>query len=370
MALTASETEKQLEETITVPTRVRGWRSKWPRRRHGTAQDQRRFLYPRVRDGLAAHHPRPRARRIVRGVRNHRRHSGVSGRGAGIFLSRHPHLSQFEIAIAGEVPQFLNSYVSDDDTEVRANLTNPDLRGPDDLKLLPRDLIQIQRTWVLSGAQLYQQISIRNFACATVKVALDFVIAADFKDTFEVRGITRRKHGETLPPKISGNAIEYRYAGLDGIKRSTTISFSKKPAKLTESIASFPLALKRDASIEMEIRVEARHDLRRSNGKIIVPRNFGDALTIRRSEVGEVTSQFTRITSSNQLTNSLLERSLGDLAALTTATDRGHYIMAGIPWFATLFGRDSIITALSVLPFFPRLRRSSSHPRFASGHRK
>ncbi|HXN85921.1 MAG TPA: glycogen debranching N-terminal domain-containing protein, partial [Candidatus Binataceae bacterium] len=273
----------------------------------------------------------------------------------GFFYRDTRHLSQFEIAIAGEVPQFLNSYVSDDDTEVRANLTNPDLRGKDNLKLLPRDLIHLQRTWVLCGQQLFQQILIRNFASSTVKIALDFAIGADFKDTFEVRGITRKKHGDIEAPKISGTSIEYRYDGLDGIKRSTTISFSERPAKLTESSASFPLALKRDDSIEMEIRVEARQDHPRPNGKIIVPRSFGDALVQRRAEVSEVTSQFTRITSSNQLTNTLLERSLGDLAALTTATERGHYIMAGIPWFATLFGRDSIITALSVLPFFPEI---------------
>ena len=115
------------------------------------------------------------------------------------------------------------------------------------------------------------------------------------------------------------------------------------------------LSLKRDASMEMEIRVEARQDQPRANGKIVVPRAFGDALERRRREVGAVASGFTRITTSNQITNSLIERSLGDLAALTTVSERGNSIMAGIPWFATLFGRDSIITALSVLPFFPEL---------------
>jgi glycogen debranching enzyme len=355
VALAASESDKLIEETITVPTRVRDGGQNG--RGDGAALRRISGDFYILASAMAS-------RRTTRVLAQGESFAVFETTGdilecpvdaLGFFYRDTRHLSQFEIAIAGEVPQFLNSYVSDDDTEVRANLTNPDLRGPDNLKLLPRDLIQIQRTWVLSGPQLFQQISIRNFASSMVKVALDFVIAADFKDTFEVRGITRRKHGETQPPKISGNAIEYGYAGLDGIKRSTTVSFSKKPAKLTESIASFPLALKRDASIEMEIRVEARHDQPRSNGKIVVPRSFGDALALRRSEVGKVTSQFTRITSSNQLTNSLLERSLGDLAALTTATDRGHYIMAGIPWFATLFGRDSLITALSVLPFFPEI---------------
>jgi glycogen debranching enzyme len=36
-------------------------------------------------------------------------------------------------------------------------------------------------------------------------------------------------------------------------------------------------------------------------------------------------------------------------------SSEGQFSMAGIPWFATLFGRDSILTALFVLPFNPAL---------------
>ena len=56
-----------------------------------------------------------------------------------------------------------------------------------------------------------------------------------------------------------------------------------------------------------------------------MPRAFGDALQRRRREVGEVASGFTRITTSSQIANSLIERSLGDLAALTTVNERGHH---------------------------------------------
>jgi glycogen debranching enzyme len=273
----------------------------------------------------------------------------------GFFYRDTRHLSCFEVSLAGEAPYFLNSYVSDDNTEVRANLTNPDFLGADDAKLLPRDLIQIQRTWVLSDARLFQRFAIRNFAPATVKIQLDFALGADFRDMFEVRGQTRKKRGELHAAKVDGKSIEFRYTGLDQIGRSTLVSFSHKPASLSESNATFMLSLKRDASMEMEIGIEARHDQPRANGKIVVPRNFGDALARRQLEVRGIANGFTRITTSNQIANSLIARSLGDLAALTTVSERGNTIMAGIPWFATLFGRDSIITALSVLPFFPDL---------------
>jgi glycogen debranching enzyme len=51
-------------------------------------------------------------------------------------------------------------------------------------------------------------------------------------------------------------------------------------------------------------------------------------------------------------------RSLVDLAALrfTTRTLPGRALpAAGLPWFMTLFGRDSILTSLQALPFVPEL---------------
>ena len=64
--------------------------------------------------------------RIVRDLRNHGDILDSPLEALGFFYRDTRHLSCFEIGIAGEVPHFLNSYVSDDNTEVRANLTNPD----------------------------------------------------------------------------------------------------------------------------------------------------------------------------------------------------------------------------------------------------
>jgi len=358
LASTASESEKQRESTIEVPTRVRESGS------NGRKAQRVRSSLRRISGDFYILASAMASRRTTRVLAEGESFAVFESTGdivdspleaLGFFYRDTRHMSCFEISIAGEVPHFLNSWVSDDNTEVRANLTNPDLLGADDAKLLPRDLIQIQRSWVLNHARLFQRIAIRNFAPATVKIEMNFALGADFRDMFEVRGLSRKKRGESHDAKVDQKSIEFRYTGLDRISRSTIVNFSHKPASLSESNASFMLSLKRDASMEMDIGVEARQDPARSNGKIVVPRNFGDALHIRRHEVTDVASGFTRITTSNQIANSLIARSLGDLAALTSVNESGNIIMAGIPWFATLFGRDSIITALSVLAFFPEL---------------
>ena len=362
VASTGSESPKhspkRSEDTIVVPTRIRDSRS------NGSAAAVVRSSLRRISGDFYILASALSSHRTTRVLAQGESFAVFENSGdivespveaLGFFYRDTRHLSRCEIGIAGEIPHFLNSYASDDNTEVRANLTNPDLRGENDDKLLPRDLIEIQRSWALSGPRLFQRITIRNFATATVKIELDFAIGADFRDMFEVRGLTRKKRGEMHDPQVKGNSIEFRYSGLDNIERSTSVTFSRKPTRLSESGASFMLSLKHEAAMEMEVGFEARQHQPQSNGRIVVPRNFGDALTSRRHEIEGVVKGFTRVSTSNQIANSLLARSLGDLAALTTANQRGHTIMAGIPWFATVFGRDSLITALSVLPFFPEL---------------
>ena len=56
------------------------------------------------------------------------------------------------------------------------------------------------------------------------------------------------------------------------------------------------------------------------------------------------------------------QRSLVDLAALrfSPVSLPGHYLpAAGLPWFMTMFGRDSIFTSLQALPFTPELARTT-----------
>jgi glycogen debranching enzyme len=273
----------------------------------------------------------------------------------GFFYRDTRHLSGFEIAIAGEIPHLLNSYMSSDNAELRANLTNPDLRTRGDLVALPRNSIQIERSWTLCASTLFQWIVIRNYAPSPVSFELDFIFAADFADMFEVRGVSRKRKGRRLTPLVGTSHVEFRYLGLDAIARSTRISFNRKPRRISAAGASFSLNFARDASVELEVQVQARQGHADSSRSGLRPRAFAQALRRRRDELKALRTGFARIATASEPVNATIERSLADLLALTTVDARGCHIVAGIPWFATIFGRDSLITALSVLPFCPEL---------------
>jgi len=64
-----------------------------------------------------------------------------------------------------------------------------------------------------------------------------------------------------------------------------------------------------------------------------------------------------RVQSDNDLFNLTLDRGASDLRLLLNdgPRDDERYLAAGVPWFTTLFGRDSIIAAFQCLPFQPAL---------------
>jgi glycogen debranching enzyme len=83
--------------------------------------------------------------------------------------------------------------------------------------------------------------------------------------------------------------------------------------------------------------------------------SFDHSLAIRRAEIEASQAAWARLSASNELFDSFLKRSQADLLSLISRAGHGGFMMAGIPWFATLFGRDSIITAMAILPFNPEV---------------
>jgi glycogen debranching enzyme len=273
----------------------------------------------------------------------------------GFFHRDTRYLSRFELKIAVEIPYLLNSYLSDDHAQLRVNLTNPDLQVHGGAIGLARNSIQIERSWVLDGAQMFHRVTLRSYAPAPVTMELDFAYDADFADTFEVRGTKRLRRGEFFPPAVNGASVRLSYRGLDGITRLTEVLFDPPPPTLGIHEASYLLNLRPDEPMTLEIRITGDAEPRTAAEKPARLPVFEDAREARCREIERLQAEYARISTSNELFNSLLRASCADLAMISSRTERGHFILAGIPWFATLFGRDSIITALSLLPFNPSL---------------
>ncbi len=297
----------------------------------------------------------------------------------GFFHRDTRYLSRFELQAAGQAPYFLNSFLSDDKAQFRANLTNPDLSNRAGVIELPRNSVQIERSWALDHSALVHRLVIRNYTREPVTLAFDFLFGVDFADLFEVRGVARKRHGRMRRPEISARAITFAYRGLDGADRQTEIRFSQTPRKLDARRAHFPLRLAAESESEIEARIaghstaeafpsERNHPANngaRSRAIAAPPRRpatgrgkaagFHGTLDARRAEIAALQSGWTRFSAGNELIDDLLRRSQADLTSIVSHGAAGTFIMAGIPWFATLFGRDSIVTALSVLPFNPGL---------------
>jgi glycogen debranching enzyme len=271
----------------------------------------------------------------------------------GFFHRDTRHLSRFELKIADETPYYLNSSASSEKAQLRINLSNPELGFVGGKIELQRNSIQIERNWVIAGAALFHKVTLRNFARVPVQIPLDFLFDVDFADVFEVRGFRRGQRGYQGEPISTGSVITFPYRGLDGVRRFTRILFEAPPSTLEAGRASFLFTLKRGEQMDFEVRIVGGCE--EIDAASRTPLRFGDALAQRRFEIASLDAGWVRISASHDALELLLHRSAADLTSMVRFAPEGTFLMAGIPWFATLFGRDSILTALFALPFNPAL---------------
>jgi glycogen debranching enzyme len=261
---------------------------------------------------------------------------------AGIFHEDTRYLSGSYLLIDGHRPLLLSSTLQDDNAVLTVDLANPDIYRGDEL-VLSRETLHVTRTKFLWQAACYERIAVENFDSKPHRTRLLLWFAADFADLFEVRGMQRAARG-TCRSEVKGRAgILYHYKGLDGVDRYTDIEFGQPPARLDARHADFDMMLEPGGRWSCVVVARFGPDpFRRTD-------EFVTALVAARRSLRKRAAQTAAVSTSNEVLNQVLCRSVADLSMLVTETPHGPYPYAGIPWFSTAFGRDGIITALETL---------------------
>jgi glycogen debranching enzyme len=272
----------------------------------------------------------------------------IQGKDDGLFTNDTRMLSRFEISVAGRRPSLLGAAINRDNTLFTAHLTNRPLAAPGELAI-PQGVIHIERSRLLWRSRLFEQLTLTNFGDRDAEVPLLFLYAADFADIFEVQGTVRKARGELLPARTANQTVKLSYRGLDDVVRTTHIEFSLAPLAISATQAEFKLQLRRGDRAELLIEIGAQEETAPSMHR------FMAATSELSADMRERLDRGASISTSGGLFDQWVDRSRADLALLTTSLSTGPYPYAGIPWFATQFGRDAIITALQTLWLNPQL---------------
>ncbi|MGH8188420.1 MAG: amylo-alpha-1,6-glucosidase, partial [Steroidobacteraceae bacterium] len=272
----------------------------------------------------------------------------IQGKDDGLFTNDTRMLSRFEFIIAGRRPSLLGAAIDQDNTLFTAHLTNRPLAALGELSI-PQGVIHIERRRFLWDGRFYEHIRLTNFGEHDAEVPLQFLFAADFADIFEVQGHARKRRGEPLPPKVGERGVQLSYRGIDEVVRTTQIEFSMKPVATSPEQAEFHISLPRGENAEMFLEI----------GSEAAGLPTAKRFNIAQRDLSASMQQRLKLSASlgtpARLFNQWVDRSHSDLALLTTPLPTGPYPYAGIPWFATQFGRDAIITSLQTLWLNPHL---------------
>jgi glycogen debranching enzyme len=261
----------------------------------------------------------------------------------GIFFCDTRYLSHLEMMLNGQQPLLLGSNVRDDNSILTVDLTNPDIYLDQKLAL-PKDILHVVRTLFLWCGTAYQRLRMQNHGDIPFEVRLSLAFASDFADLFEVRGLRRKRRG-TASAEMQGSAgVALNYQGLDGDRRRAVILFDPAPDQLSSSVASYTLTLQPNECRSVYVTVKCDSGVEKTPA---LP--FRKGLRAAFREYRDANRGIATVTSSNQIFNEVVCRSMADLSMLATDTPQGPYPYAGIPWYSTTFGRDGIITALQML---------------------
>ncbi len=269
---------------------------------------------------------------------------------SGFFLDDTRFLSRLELRVGGYRTVVLSSSTEQTfASQIELTTGQSTLR---DSYEIPENTVHIRREQLLSSDTLYDYLTFENFNFHELELNIELAYEADFMDVFQVRGVARGEPGHYYLPIVNGDSIIFHYLGRDNIARDTIIHLSPQPDSVDGTTGRWRLRLPPFKRFQLQTTVVPQVEGKRSRAQ---RPDFGQQLRQRRDAFAEWESHSTHFSSSNRIFDQLLGTAKGDFHALQIPEGKEHVIAAGIPWFATMFGRDSLIAAYQSLFLNPQL---------------
>lgn len=316
--------------------------------------------------------------------------------GLGVYYKDTRYLSVLEMRVSGYTPALLTSSgefnfmgnIQSANPLMQLPLQRPQggepgSDGSPNVTIMPRTLSFRRNRFIEDG--LHERVGFFNYNSFGIPVTLLLRFGSDFRDMFDVRGYNRAKRGEIRPATWDGNRLVFSYIGLDKLERRTEIVFDTPPTRVlieqpllpgsngvAEQRAELPHGTSVITTPVQPALADALFDLYLEPGKPfaityhVVPQGLGDGqaaqpttfdMGARRMRLAYESwfKECTAIRTDNEVFDRFLQRSIYDLRILMEELPTGLFPVAGIPWFAVPFGRDSLITALQTLTFDPQI---------------
>jgi len=233
-------------------------------------------------------------------------------------------------------------------------LTNGQLPG------LRPNSVAVRRMRFVGGG-LNERIEVQNFAREPIHIELRFGVGNDFADLFEIKDHARDRSSEIRRDEAADHSSLAFHYQHDGFEADTAVIASTPASRIEGNDFVWDLDLDLDEQWTTELHVPLKlgaNEIQPKHtgyGEVFSP--AGDD-SVRRWQ-----TQMPTFETDSHLLGSTIKRTGEDLVALRIEAKRDDLEVvlpaAGLPWFLTLFGRDTLITAYQTVAFGPRLARGA-----------
>ena len=279
----------------------------------------------------------------------------------GLFAEDTRFLSRLCLTIDGRRPLLLSSgtveYFS-----AAFFLRNPLTDG------LPLDSVAVRRERFV-GDGMQDHVVVENETMEPLRLTLGLEFGADFADIMSVKewdfSLGDPTHATPLPEPVEaeqdGDRNQYVLSDRDGFGR-TQVILSQRGVRVAGGV-EYEVALGPRQRWELRVDVVTGRPGKALRAPRGVVRHFGEERARVRASLDAWQLHVPRIETSWDELEHAFGQSVNDLAALRMRTAEGDGLSrlpaAGMPWFMTVFGRDTLITSLQTLLFGPELARGA-----------